>query len=163
MPLSDDERRAFLAQPRYATLATLDSDGVIHLTPVWFLFDGERFSFASFSGSRKVKNIERNPSTSVVVDARDPGHDRWVAASGTAEIITGDEAQELNAGIRRRYLTEEAVADARVEPVFAAGDDVTISLTPRRWRSWTASDPDQQYFGGILGDTPDRWFLAVDR
>jgi PPOX class probable F420-dependent enzyme len=163
MPLSDDERNAFLAERRYATLATLDSDGVIHLTPLWFLFDGERFLFESFSDSRKVKNIERNPSTSVVVDARDPGHERWVAASGTAELITGDEAQELNARIRRRYLTEEAFADARVEPVFAAGDDVTISLTTTRWRSWTASELDQQYFGGILGETPDRWFLPVDR
>src|SRR5437867_897943 len=52
MPSPSDDVRAFLAERRYATLATLDPDGVIHLTPVWFLFDGERFLFASFSSSR---------------------------------------------------------------------------------------------------------------
>jgi len=38
-----DELRALLAERRYATLATHDPDGTIHLTPVWFLFDDERF------------------------------------------------------------------------------------------------------------------------
>jgi PPOX class probable F420-dependent enzyme len=162
MPPPNDDHRAFLAERRYATLATVDPDGSVHLTPVWYLFDGERFLFESFSGSRKVQNLERNPAASVVVDARAPGHERWVAASGTVEIVGGDEAQSLNADIRRRYLTDEALADSRVEPVFAAGDDVTIMLMPARWRSWTAKDLDEQYFGGLLGETSDRWFLPLE-
>ena len=87
---------------------------------------------------------------------------RWVSASGTAEILSGEEALTINAGIRRRYLTKDAIADARIEPVFAAGDDVTIRLSPTRWRSWQASDLDQQFFGDILGQTPERWFQSVE-
>jgi PPOX class probable F420-dependent enzyme len=156
-----DELRTFLAERRYAVLATSDPDTTIHLTPVWFMFDGEAFVFEAFSGSRKIKNLERDPAASVIVDARRPGKERWVSASGTAEILSGDEAQTINAEIRRRYLTDDARADQRVEPVFAAGDDVTIRLKPLRWRSWQAKDLDANYFGGILGDTPDRWFLPV--
>jgi PPOX class probable F420-dependent enzyme len=162
MPELSDELQALLAERRYATLATHDSDGTIHLTPVWFLFEGERFYFESFSGSRKIKNLELNASASVVVDARVPGHERWVSASGTTEVVTGAEAQAINSRIRRRYLTQEALEDERVEPVFAAGDDVTITLTPSRWRSWAAKDLDERFFGGILGQAPERWFLPVD-
>jgi PPOX class probable F420-dependent enzyme len=161
MPPPDEDLRAFLAERRYATLATFDADGGIHLTPIWFLFEDDRFLFASFTGSRKVRNLQRNPAASVVVDAREPGRDRWVAATGTVEILHGDDAQALNARIQGRYLTAEAIEDARVGPVFAAGDDLTLRLTPTKWRSWTAGDADEQEFGGILGATPERWFLPL--
>jgi hypothetical protein len=81
---------------------------------------------------------------------------------GETLFFDGDEAQKINAGIRQRYLTEDALGDERVEPVFAAGDDVTIRLSPTRWRSWQARDLDERYFGGILGQTPARWFLSLD-
>ncbi len=147
---------------RYATLATHDLDGTIHLTPVWFLFEDGRLCFGSSSASRKVENLRRKPSASVVVDARRPGSDRWVSASGTAEILTGEEALAINERIRQRYLTREAIDDARIGPVFAAGDDVTIRLTPTAWRSWTSRDHDERSFGGLLGRTPERWFLPLE-
>jgi PPOX class probable F420-dependent enzyme len=158
-----DDIRAFLAERRYAVLATHEPDGGgIHLTPIWFLFEDGRFCFESFSGSKKVANLERNASASVVVDARRPGDERWVSASGPVEILSGPDAQAINARIRRRYLTDAALADERIEPVYGAADDVTIVLTPARWRSWTARGLDEQSFGGILGATPERWFLPLE-
>ena len=47
MPPPDEDLREFLAERRYATLATSDPEGGIHLTPVWFLFEDDRFLFAS--------------------------------------------------------------------------------------------------------------------
>jgi len=158
----NDELRALLAQTRYAILATHDPEERIHLTPVWFLFDDGLFYFESFSGSRKIKNLKKNPSASVVVDGREPGRESWVSAAGTADILTGDEARAINADVRRRYMTQAARDDPRIEPVFAAADDVTIRLTPTRWRSWAAKDLDDQFFGGILGGTPEQWFLPVE-
>ncbi|MFY9578949.1 MAG: PPOX class F420-dependent oxidoreductase [Gaiellaceae bacterium] len=158
----NDDLRALLEETRYAILATNGPDGTIHLTPVWFLFDDGRFYFESFSGSRKVKNILENPSASVVVDGRQPGRESWVSAAGTADVLTGDESRTINADVRRRYMTQAARDDPRIEPVFAAADDVTIRLTPTRWRSWAAKDLDAQFFGGILGGTPEQWFLPVE-
>jgi PPOX class probable F420-dependent enzyme len=158
-----DEVRAFLAGRRYAVLATHDADGRSHLTPIWFLFEDDRFLFESFSGSRKVANLRRNPTASVVVDVRTPGTERWVSASGSVEILEGDEARGVNARIRQRYLTPEALGDERIEPVFAMADDVTLRLTPTDWKSWNSQDLDAQYFSGILGGEPERWFLPVER
>ena len=157
-----DELRRLLGERRYAVLATHDPDGAIHLTPIWFLFDDGCFYFESFSGSRKIKNLRRDPSAAVVVDAREAGRERWVSAAGRVDILTGTEAQDVNARIRQRYLTQDALDDSRIEPVFAAADDVTIRLIPTGWRSWTAKGLDTQFFGGILGETPERWFLPVE-
>jgi PPOX class probable F420-dependent enzyme len=145
-----DNLRAFLGERRYAVLATHDPDGGIHLTPIWFLFEEDRFHFASSSRSRKVKNVERSPSASVVVDARAPGRDRWVSASGTVEILRDGEAQMINARIRRRYLAPEAL-DGPIEAELAASDDVTLRLAPTAWRSWAVE----------IGES-ERWFLPVD-
>jgi PPOX class probable F420-dependent enzyme len=147
-----DQLRSFLGERRHAVLATYDPPaGGIHLTPIWFLFEDDRFYFASPSGSRKVKNIERNSSASVVVDAREPGRERWVSASGTVEILRDEKAQSINARIRRRYLAPEAL-DGPIEAALAASDDVTINLAPTTWRSWAAP----------IVESPERWFLAVD-
>jgi PPOX class probable F420-dependent enzyme len=146
-----DQLRSFLGERRYAVLASLDPDGGIHLTPIWFLFEDDRFYFASSSGSRKVKNFERSVSASVVVDARVPGRERWVSASGPVEILRDGEAQSINARIRRRYLAPQAL-DGPIEATLAESDDVTLSLAPTAWRSWAAP----------IVDSPERLFLAVD-
>jgi PPOX class probable F420-dependent enzyme len=145
------ELRSFLGERRYAVLATHDPDGGIHLTPIWFLFENDCFYFASSSGSRKVKNIERSFSASVVVDAREAGRERWVSASGPVEILRDDKAQSINARIRRRYLAPTA-RDGPIEAALAASDDVTLTLAPQAWRSWTAP----------IVESPERWFLPVD-
>jgi PPOX class probable F420-dependent enzyme len=147
-----DELRSFLGERRYAVLATHDPDGGIHLTPIWFLFEDDCFCFASSSGGRKVKNLERSSSASVVVDAREPGRERWVSASGPVEILRDGEAQLINARIRRRYLAPKAL-EGPIEAALAASDNVTLRLAPTSWRSWAAPNVESR----------ERWFLAVDR
>ena len=144
-----DELRSFLGERRYAVLATYDPDGGIRLTPIWFLFEDDRFYFASSSRSRKVKNLERNASASVVVDAREPGRERWLSASGPIEILRGGEAASINARVRRRYLAPEALP---IEAALAESDDVTLRLAPTAWRSWTAP----------IVESPERWFLPAE-
>ena len=146
-----DELRSFLGERRHAVLATHDEDGSVHLTPIWFLFEDDRFYFGSSSGSRKVKNVGRSSVASVVVDARQPGREQRVSASGPVEILRDGEAQSINARIRRRYLTPTAL-DGPIDAALRASDDVTLRLTPTAWRSWTAP----------AVDSPERWFLAVD-
>ena len=145
------ELRSFLDQRRCAVLATHDSGGTIHLTPIWFLFEGGCFYFESSSTSRKVKNVEETPSASVVVDAREPGRERWVSASGSVEIVRDAESASINSRIRRRYLAEPAL-DGPLEAALAAADDVTLKLVPTAWQSWAAP----------AMESPERLFLAAD-
>ena len=158
----DESGREFLSGRRYATLATLNEDGSIHTTPVWYLFENGNFYFGVPSFSRKARNVTVRPNATVLIEARKPGRERWVSASGRVEIITGDDSRAINAKILSRYLTEDAIADPRIGPGFAAADDITLSLKPETWRSWSSNDVDQQFFGGLLGSDPEKWFLPVE-
>ena len=157
-----DWGRKLIEGRHYATLATQDADGSLHLTPVWYLYrDGQLYVGAN-SASRKVRNAIARPTASLVVDVRIPGGERWVSGLGPVTILRGAESQKINAAIQERYLTPEALRDPRIGPVFAAADDVTLCIRPERWRSWAGADLDAQFFGGILGTAPERWFRPVD-
>jgi general stress protein 26 len=151
-----------LSGRRYATLATHNEDGSIHTTPVWYLFENDTFYVGAPSFSRKVRNLLARPNATLLVEIRKPGSDCWVSGSGRVEILRDDESREINSRILRRYLTEEAIADPRVGPAFAAVDDITICLKPESWRSWRSKDVDEQFFGGLLGNAPERWFRPVE-
>lgn len=146
----------------YATLATQDADGLLHQTPVWYLFrDGQLF-VGCHSSSRKARNAMARPTASLVVDERKLGVERWVAGTGPVTVLRGDESRTIVAAIHARYLTPEALADPRIGSGLAAADDVTLAIRPAKWRSWRAADLDAQYFGGILSATPAKWFRPVD-
>ena len=157
-----DSMRELLNGRHYATLATLNADGSMHLTPVWYLFEDERLFVETAASDRKVRNILARPAASLLVDSRKQGAERWVSASGTAEIIRGERSKAINAKIQQRYLTKAGLEDPRVGPVLAAASEVTIGLTPHTWRSFDLKRFDDQFFGGILGRTPEQWFLPVD-
>jgi hypothetical protein len=98
-----------------------------------------------------VKNVERSFSASVVVDAREPGRERWVSAAGLVDVLRDGEAQSINARVRHRYLTPDAL-HGPINAALAVSDDITLRLTPTAWRSWAAPSV----------DSPERSFLAVD-
>ena len=159
----NDSMREFLSGCHYATLATFNEGGSIHLTPVWYLLENDRFYVSTGSSARKAKNILERHEVSIMVDSRRAqGDERWVSAVGTAEIISGEKSKEINSKILSRYLTQAALDDPRVGPGFAAAGEATICVTPNSWQSWEFSSVDNNFFGGILGQDPDKWFKAVD-
>jgi len=95
MPNLNDEMREVLNGRYYATLATLNTDQTIHMTPVWYLFENDRLYVQSSSMSRKVKNIKDRPEVSLTVDVRRMGSEKWVCAPGAAEIVGGEESKQL--------------------------------------------------------------------
>ena len=157
-----DWARTLLDGRHYATLATQDANGTLHLTPVWYLFRDEQLFVGAPSASRKSRNVVARPTASLIVDIRKPGAERWISGSGPVKILRGEESRKINSAIQERYLTAEALRDPRVGPIFAAADDMTICIRPAKWRSWAATDIDVQYFGGILAATPEKWFRPVD-
>lgn len=159
----NDSIREFLNGCHYATLATHNEDSSIHLTPVWYLFENNRFYLTSGTYAKKFKNIQTRPQISLMVDSRRiQGDEQWVSVSGSAEIILGEESQEIHKKIIKRYLTQEALDDELVGTVFRAAGEATIILTPDKTVSWEMKDLDDQFFNGVLRQTPEKWFHQVD-
>ena len=57
------EVRRLLDRPNYAHLATLMPDGAPHSVPVWIVIEGDHLAILTGPGSRKARNIERDPRT----------------------------------------------------------------------------------------------------
>ena len=163
MPIQtlDPTLQQFLQGRYIATLGTENPDGTIHLTAVWYLFEEGCLLVATSSKSRKARNVAARPKVSLMVDARKPGTERGVTAAGNAEVISSDQAREINFRLHRRYLSAAAISDPHIGPVFASFDDVTIRLTPVSWITWDMAVLDAQAFGGRLGRTPG-YMLALD-
>ena len=151
-----------LLRGRYiATFGTENSDGSIHLTAVWYLFESGRLYVATSSKSRKARNVAARPKASLMVDVRRPGAERGVTAAGRVEVIRGDQSHEINRRIPSRYRSAAAISDPHIGPVFASFDDVTIRLTPELWTAWDMAVLDAQALGGRLGSTPG-YLLPLD-
>lgn len=144
-----------------AALGTENADGTIHLTAVWYLFEDGKLFIATSSNSRKARNIVARTRASLMVDVRKPGAERGVNGAGPAELISGEQSEEINRRIHSRYMSAAAMTDRRVGPVFASLDDVTIKITPSSWTAWNMAVLDAQAFGGRLGGTPG-YLLSLD-
>ncbi len=160
--LADALVRELLDGRHVASLATENPDGSIHMVAVWYWFDDGHVYVATSSRSRKARNLESNPKVSLMIDARDPAASFGINITGTALILTGDSSRKRNAGIHRKYLSEAALADPKVGPVFATWDDVTIQITPASVIAWDMRQADRQFFGGTLERNPD-YLLPLER
>lgn len=120
-PLAEHERELLLALEEPAHLATIDGDGFPHVTPIWFLWDGEAFVMTCLPDRPHLRRLRANPAASVCVDVEDPeGADgqrpnRQVRAVGTATVET-DIDGEWTRQITHKYLHgpgAQAQADQR--------------------------------------------------
>jgi general stress protein 26 len=152
--LTDALVKQLLAGRYIASLATESPSGSIHMVAVWFWFDGSHVFVGTSSRSRKARNVQTKPKASLMIDARDPAASCGVTIAGTTQILTGDASRQKNAEIHRKYLSSAALADAKVGPVFAAFDDVTIQITPESVIGWDMREIDRQFFGGTIEANP---------
>src|SRR5690348_2867062 len=85
----DSTLRAYLDEPRFAVLGTLNENGSAHLTVIWYGRRDDEPIVNTTAPRKKAANIARDPRVSLLVGESD----RYVRLDGTARIIaTGDAA-----------------------------------------------------------------------
>ncbi|HEX4092031.1 MAG TPA: TIGR03618 family F420-dependent PPOX class oxidoreductase [Trebonia sp.] len=132
---------AFLAEPRNVVVAGIRKDGRPHLSPNWFLWDGERFYVSTTRPRVKYKIFSRDPRVELVVDDA-TGH-RYAALSGTVEILE-DVTPNLHLfrAIREKHGREIPPDDA-LAAALIADDRVLLAITPSAPPSaWTTTGLD---------------------
>lgn len=66
--MSAAEVAVFLEQGRILQVASLHPDGRPHLVPMWYVVEEGRVVFRSFSRSQKIRNLQRDPRLTVLVE-----------------------------------------------------------------------------------------------
>ena len=99
--MTDDERNQFLSIERTCRVATVNGDGSPHVTPLWFVWDGESLWLTSITRSQRWENLRRDGRVAVVVDGGDEFMElRGVDLNGVATPVgevprTGEANGEL--------------------------------------------------------------------
>lgn len=123
MELRDDVR-AFLEEPRYGVLGTINSDGSPQQTVMWYALRGDSVMMNTLRGRRKDRNLGRDARASVCVEEGS----RYVTLAGT--ITVNDDpavAQGDITALAKRYEGEEQGA-AMGRDVFGKQERVTLLL-----------------------------------
>ena len=97
------DARAFLATPRFATIATVGPDGAPHQAVIWYKLDGDDLIINSRPERRWPRNLAADPCISIAIyELEQPEH--WFGLKGRAELLhEGAEATADIQALARRY------------------------------------------------------------
>ena len=125
--LSQDELRVFLENAQTLQVASISPDGRPHLVPMWFAVDDEGcLVFTTYRSSQKVRNIERDPRVTLLVEDGDVYDElRGVMIEGDAELVDDiDSTRDVMRLVGAKYYGKT--------PAASADRDVSRSRPDRR-------------------------------
>lgn len=141
LKMSDEEIKEFLSKPKLARLATID-DNKPHLAPVWYLFEEGKIFVTTMKGSKKVRNIEKNPNISIIIDeCYGKIGDLSYYTDANAVIIEGkaelkdDTDAKIFKKIFELYIGKENLNNPMVQYIMNL-PHVTITIKPEKIKSW---------------------------
>jgi PPOX class probable F420-dependent enzyme len=135
--LTRDEVHAFLdSRPGWIALTTIGKDGYPHTVPIGYFRVGDEVYIGCRAGTQKLKNIERNPKVSVMLESGGTMQDiKGVVIQGTASVVTApDEMLRLSREAARKRGTAEEQLPTEPRPGAAY-----IRVVPVKYLSWDYS------------------------
>jgi len=113
--LSPEEIRDYLAASKTVIVGSINHDGYPHLVPMWYSMLDGRIHMHTYKTSQKVRNLERNPRGSALVeDGETYDKLRGVFMRGSYEIIDdADLCYRIGIANAAKYTgaTEEQAAE----------------------------------------------------
>jgi PPOX class probable F420-dependent enzyme len=103
MSLEPDVRRA-LESTSLAHLATVQPDGSPHTVPLWVGTRGDQIVFLTGPGSRKARNLRRDPRVALSMAPADNPFEPVIVRGRVVEWLEGDVAWKIIDQLSMRYL-----------------------------------------------------------
>ena len=135
--MTDDEVEAFLAGRHTMNVATYNHDGTIHLVAMWYGFHDGLLAFETFTKSQKIKNLQRDPRITVLIDSGETYDQlQGVEIVGTADLF--DEPETVVAVARNvveRYFPVDPDQIDEVAQMMARKRTI-VRINPQRIVTW---------------------------
>ena len=138
--MTPEEVRSYLSGQRRIVLVTIGPDGMPHPLPMNYGLDAEgRVLITSFAKSQKVKNLERDPRASLLVECGDAYAElKAVMLHCDVELVTDSDAV---GALMRQVRADSAMADSLSAGMSAQvraslAKRVVLRCTPFRTVSW---------------------------
>lgn len=124
MKLSDNVQ-AFLNEPRFAVLATVNEDGRPQQTVMWYELRGDHIMMNTLRGRKKDRNLLRDGRASICVE----DGQRYVTIDGLVSIVDDPAVgQEDIAALARRYEGDDE-GNRLSREVFGPQERVSLLLS----------------------------------
>ncbi|TQM38964.1 TIGR03618 family F420-dependent PPOX class oxidoreductase [Pseudonocardia cypriaca] len=128
--VSAERLREVLDSPIFATVATIQPDGTPQQSVVWVERDGDDVLFMVGIGSRKERNIRRDPRVSVLVCPPDAPYG-YAAIRGRA-VFEPALSERLRDDLTKKYVGVPYAEHVARTPEAEAGDVIAVRLVPER-------------------------------
>jgi Pyridoxamine 5'-phosphate oxidase. len=116
-------QRAFLEEVYYAVVGTLNPDGTIQQTVVWYLLEDDAIRFSLGSRSIKARNLRLNPTITLTVEDRQ----RYLTLTGLATL--GPASADLRRRLAIRYRgSDQAEAYLVMRPTTKAMASAHVTI-----------------------------------
>lgn len=135
--MTAQERDAFLRAERVCRVASVSVRGAPHVSPLWFVWDGEALWLNSVVRSQRWRDLERDPRVSVVVDAGTEYHElRGVELSGRVGVVSEVPRTPRPDGVVAEAERLYAEKYAGTSVFEADGRHAWLRLRPSKIVSW---------------------------
>jgi PPOX class probable F420-dependent enzyme len=134
--MSDEELRAFLAEKKVVTCATIGPHGRPHLMPLWYAVDDLKLRGWTYAKSQKAKNLERDPRATLQVEDGEAYHELRGVMMECDVAIERD--PEKVAGFGMALFQRFGATGPEVEQMIRgqAPKRIGMTFTPTRIVSW---------------------------
>jgi PPOX class probable F420-dependent enzyme len=102
MALIPDSHADIFSKPAFAHIATVGTNGMPQVTPVWIDYDGTHILFNTARGRIKDRKLQANPVIALSILDPDDAY-RYVGIQGTVVGDTEDGAVEHIHALSRKY------------------------------------------------------------
>ena len=108
--MSEEEIATFLDELIKVQVASIGKDGAPHLATLFYIVRDAKIAFWTYARSQKIRNLERDPRVSALVEAGDDYFElRGVSISGRAEIIRDyDGIYSIGSEVATRMVAAES-------------------------------------------------------
>jgi PPOX class probable F420-dependent enzyme len=136
--MTDEEIWPFIESRKSLQVATLNKDGSVQLTTLWFAVVDGAIVFETFTKSQKIVNLKRDPRIAVLVeDGTTYDQLRGVSINARAELVDEPAAVERYAAhIVRRNNPEVPEAMIPQAAKMMAQKRTVVVVRPGRIASW---------------------------
>jgi PPOX class probable F420-dependent enzyme len=137
--MTDAEIEEFLGETKKVQVATVNPDGSPHLTTLFYVVQDGRIAFWTYGRSQKIKNLERDPRISCLVEAGDDYFElRGVSIGGRAELVTDEDGiRRIGTAVASRMVDGADLGDiGRDEVERQVAKRVGVVVVPTRTASW---------------------------
>lgn len=136
--MDSEEIAEFIEEQKSLQVGTINSDGSIHLSTLWFAVVDDLIVFETYTSSQKVVNLERDPRITVLLeDGLEYNNLRGVMIKGTANLVSEPtEVKQIAREVIKRNQPE--IPDEMLDDAAAslAVKRTVVTVVPEKVVSW---------------------------